>query len=134
MSFFGIEFIFVSPLFPNAEPEISAAHWQTKSHLLPSSAVATVSEKMKNCFIFMRKVVAFIANIVLFITKLFLKYTPLQVYASTETQTLYRQSLECLFHKKIMPKKNTGEAILESVPQVPQPFHESGTEVEFHRR
>ena len=40
-------------------------------------------KKMKNCFIFMSKVVAFIANIVLFIIMFFLKYTPLQVYAPT---------------------------------------------------
>ena len=45
----------------------------------------------------------------------------------TNILQLYKQ-------KNIMTKKNTGEAILESVPQVAQPYHESGTEVEFHKR
>ena len=31
-------------------------------------------------------------------------------------------------------KENNAEAILESVPQVAPPYHESGTEVEFHKR
>ena len=42
----------------------------------------------------------------------------------TNIVQLYKQ-------KNIMTKKNTGEAILESVPQVAPPYHESGTEVDF---
>ena len=45
----------------------------------------------------------------------------------TNILQLYKQ-------KNTMTKKNTGGAILESVPQVAPPYHESGTEVEFHKR
>ena len=31
-------------------------------------------------------------------------------------------------------KKNKGKAILESVPEVPQPYHTSGTEVQSKKR
>ena len=50
-----------------------------------------------------------------------------QTAKPTNILQLYKQ-------KNIMTKKNTGEVILESVPKVAQPYHESGTEVQFHNR
>ena len=37
-------------------------------------------------------------------------------------------------HKNMMTKTKRGEVILESVPKVAQPYHQSGTEVQFHKR